>query len=231
MDIKTISQLTPLNDSEQMHQSAYFGISQYNPASGGKYFSRKISYEKLQNQLSSYIDTAVLDGLYKAKSGGARISISGLRTDINNLKSGSMTISGVKTFSSVPRITATVQDSDNNVPNIKFVKTLIADNAGFMAENQYLPMDPGNGSKGYTVYDGRESDPKQLYWRIDHNQRDSSKWLDEFGVEAGAATCPYTGNLVCYGWLADNGDVRPEQAWVGLFGHVQCGTASGSSET
>lgn len=134
-----------------------------------------------------------------------------------------MNINGEKTFTSVPKITASsIQEQDTNIPNIGFVKTLIANNAGFMAENQYLPKDPGNGSSGYTVYDGNDPNPKQMYWHIDHNQRDSSEWLDEFGAKAGPATCMYTGNLVCYGWLADNGNVRPETAWVGLFGHVQC---------
>jgi len=62
-----------------------------------------------------------------------------------------------------------------------------------------------------------------MYWHIDHGQRDSSLWKDEYGAVAGPVTCLYTGNLVCYGWLADNGSVRPETAWVGMFGRVKCG--------
>lgn len=79
-----------------------------------------------------------------------------------------------------------------------------------------------NGTAGYTRYDGADADPKQLYWHIDHNQKDSSLWRDEFGAVAGPAICGHTGNLVCYGWLADNGNVKPGQAWVGLFGRIQC---------
>ena len=31
-----------------------------------------------------------------------------------------------------------------------------------------------------------------------------------------------TGQLVVWGWLADNGDVSPEMAWVGLFAALKC---------
>ena len=31
-----------------------------------------------------------------------------------------------------------------------------------------------------------------------------------------------TGNLVMWGWLADNGNVDPEYAWVGLFAALKC---------
>lgn len=31
-----------------------------------------------------------------------------------------------------------------------------------------------------------------------------------------------TGQLVVWGWLADNGDVDAEMAWVGLFAAIKC---------
>lgn len=74
MDIKTVSQLAPLD--EDINNSSYFGISQYSSADGGKYYSRKASYEKIRDQLSSYIDNGVLNGLYQAKyTNGTRIPI------------------------------------------------------------------------------------------------------------------------------------------------------------
>ena len=108
---------------------------------------------------------------------------------------------------------------------MKLVHEMIDDNAGFMAENQWLPMDPENGTY-HTAYDEFETPSKQMYWHIDHDQTDSSLWKDEYGAEAGPVTCKYTGNLVCYGWLADNGSVKPGCAWVGIFGHVICGNAT-----
>ena len=150
-----------------------------------------------------------------------------MRDDITTLKSGNIVLAGLKTFSSTPRITANVLTSnDTNVTNVKCVKTMIDDRSGFMTEGQYVNKDPENGGRTGTAYDGDAVDPQQMYWHIDHNQFDSSEWLDEYGAKAGAAICKYTGNLVCYGWLADNGNVRPEQAWVGIYGHVKCGSDS-----
>ena len=33
---------------------------------------------------------------------------------------------------------------------------------------------------------------------------------------------PETGQLVMYGWLADNGGLNPEECWVGVFGKIKC---------
>ena len=105
---------------------------------------------------------------------------------------------------------------------------MIDSRAGFIAEGQSLPVNPRNGTDGYTYYDEYMENPQQMYWHIDHGQKDSSEWIDKYGAKAGDVICKYTGNLVCYGWLADNGNVKPGQAWVGLFGHVRCGTDSSS---
>ena len=221
MNIKTLSQITPL--AEPVHVSSYIGISQYSPVDNGRYASRKATYGQILSQLSGEIDDAVMRGKYNAVSGDVPVDIKGLRTDLNTVMTGNYVFTGLKQFATTPRITATVTTSNkNNVPNVKLVEQMIADNAGFMAENQAVAMDPGNGGD-HTEYDEYEQQPKQMYWHIDHGQSDSSLWKDEFGAEAGAAVCKYTGNLVCYGWLADNGNVKPGQAWVGLFGHVKCG--------
>jgi len=224
MNIKTLSQITPLIGD--VHVSSYVGVSQYSPADSGKYSSRKVMYGQLSAQLSDEIDKAVLQGKYHALSGGAPVNITTLRTDLNRVMTGDYTFGGVKKFSKTPQITETVEDGDgSNVPNVKLVSEMIGKKAGFMAENQWLPMDPENGAY-HTAYDENEPSPKQMYWHIDHNQRDSSTWKDEYGAEAGPAICKYTGNLVCYGWLADNGNVKPGCAWVGLFGRVLCGNAA-----
>jgi len=75
MNIKTISQLTPLGD-EAIQPQAYFGVSQYCPADdGGKYFSRKVQYSQLRDQISGYIDEKVLGDLYKMKNGLGPVSV------------------------------------------------------------------------------------------------------------------------------------------------------------
>lgn len=224
MNIKTISQITPLDGD--IDDKSYFGVSQYQSTDdGGKYFSRKVPYEKLRDQLTDHVNEKLLRDTYSLSSeDGAALNVSQMHEDMHTLSAEDVVLYGVKKFQDTPQILATVNtDKQDNVANVKCVSAMIQQRAGFMSDGQYLPVDPLNGSQDYTYYDGGDADPKQLYWHIDHNQRDSSLWRDEFGAEAGPVICRYTGNLVCYGWLADNGNVRPENAWVGIFGRVKCG--------
>jgi hypothetical protein len=163
---------------------------------------------------------------YHAQINNVPICLSSLRNEVTDLSNSNIVFNGIKTFNNTPIISNTVNTGNpNNIPNIKCVKDMIGDYSGFIAEGQYIDYDPGNGRHDYTNYDGYEDNPKQMYWHIDHNHYDSSEWIDEYGTKAGSVICKYTGNLVCYGWLADNGNVRPENAWVGLFGHVKCGNS------
>lgn len=226
MNIKTISQLPPLDGGEKIDQQACFGLSQYR--AGGpddsKYFSRKITYQELEQQVVDKVDDALLSAKYGAVADDGRpIDISLLRTDIDTLSAGTASIGGVKTFMDVPRIDAEIDVSrPTNVVNVRCVSQMIADHAGFLQPGSFLDVDPMNGSDvPYTYYDEGPGQ-KQLYWHIDHNQNDSSTWVDEYGAVAGPVVCPHTGNLVCYGWLADNGGVQPQAAWVGMFGMVTC---------
>ena len=97
---------------------------------------------------------------YHAMNGSSPVNLSALRTDLNTVMTGNYTFRGVKKFSNTPQITAPVNtDNENNIPNVKLVHEMIDDNAGFMAENQWLPMDPMNGTY-YTAYDENDSSPK-----------------------------------------------------------------------
>lgn len=63
-----------------------------------------------------------------------------------------------------------------------------------------------------------------MYWHIDDMGRDSAQWMNpEFRnqkTEANGVECQRTGYLTMFGWLADNGNVRPADAWVGLFAQL-----------
>jgi hypothetical protein len=59
-----------------------------------------------------------------------------------------------------------------------------------------------------------------LHFRIDDGGRDSSEFETTDGTAAGYEKCPYTGQLIIYGWLADQGGVMAQDAWVGLYGLV-----------
>ena len=51
MNIKTLSQITPLPLGEKIHISSYVGVSQYSPVNddNGKYSSRKVTYGQLSS--------------------------------------------------------------------------------------------------------------------------------------------------------------------------------------
>ena len=198
MNIKTVSQLTPLDGD--INLSSYFGVSQYNPDTNG-FGSRKVLFDKIQNQITEHIDDQLFGEKYQAKtSNNDPINIRTIRTDVNNILTSNITFNGTKTFTKTPIITETVDTKNpNNVVNVQCVNNLINTNAGFIAEGQHLDFDPGNGHLNYTRYDGHEENPKQMYWHIDHNKKDSSEWINEYGKQAGSVICKHTGNLVCYG--------------------------------
>lgn len=63
---------------------------------------------------------------------------------------------------------------------------------------------------------------KFYYWRIDGNDSSKSVYDTRSNSTDGYEEMRDTGQLVVWGWLADNGDVSPEMAWVGLFGVIKC---------
>ena len=229
MKIKTISQLTPVSDKDVVHDKAYLAIAQYSDSAGdgaNAYLSRKLTYKQLKTQIEDYVDSDLLEGRYGSKlyidGGIENVNLSAMHNDIEKLKNGDMTIRGVKHFNEIPTIDAEVdpESRNSNIPNVKCVREMITNQAGYITDSSMLDLDPKN-AEGYTVYDEFEGN-KQMYWHIDHGQRDSSLYVDTNGALAGGVTCRHTGNLICYGWLADNGNVRPENAWVALFGQVLC---------
>mgnify|MGYP003370721930 FL=1 len=84
----------------------------------------------------------------------------------------------------------------------------------------YVDTDPENSTPN-TVFD----EENFMVWRFDQDGRDSSQFiLDQYSNQkAGPVFAKHTGNLVVYGWLADNGNVAAQEAWVGLFGYVTIG--------
>lgn len=61
-----------------------------------------------------------------------------------------------------------------------------------------------------------------MFWHIDDQGNDSSRWIDpETGIEAGPVYVNSTGWLTIIGWLADNGKLLNQEAWVGLFGKIK----------
>jgi hypothetical protein len=60
-----------------------------------------------------------------------------------------------------------------------------------------------------------------MRWRIGAGMNDSSMFRMDDGSVAGPVVCQKDGLLVCYGWLADQGNTVPDNCWVGIFGKIR----------
>lgn len=141
---------------------------------------------------------------------------------MNQLQHKDMDVNGVKTFTSIPCIPTTVKYTTDpqQVANVKEVKELIEDRSLFVSPSYFVDADPGSDN---TPSNTRQRD-EFMYWHIDDLGRDSTQWMNpEFQnqkTEANGVECQRTGYLTMFGWLADNGNVRPADAWVGLFAQL-----------
>jgi len=150
-----------------------------------------------------------------------------IRDDVNKILSGDNVIfSGRKKFSTIPVITETDVKAftgtstgdiatEQLVPNIGKVFDIVDNRAGFISEQHCVDANPVRNP-----HSTLES-PKFLYWHLDDQGRDSSEWIDpETQLPGGPVTVNNNGWLTITGWLADNGNVLMQDAWVGLFGYI-----------
>lgn len=143
--------------------------------------------------------------------------------DILSSDDDEVNFTGVKTFTKTPVIEES-QNIDtlraNQIPNVKSVKSMLNDNnASLIKPTSVVDANPGNAS-GMTV----DSD-RFMHWHFDNQTRDTADFTWPDGSKHEFETCAKTGNLVVYGWLADNGSVLPQEAWVALYGLIKCGTS------
>lgn len=135
---------------------------------------------------------------------------------MQGLLSGEATLSGTKTFASHPVVASSDEEiSGNSLVTKDDVEQIVTDTAFCFSGSSEATASPDNSS-------GRTEDQANLMmWNIDSGQRDSSLFLDETGKRAGYVECEETGILVAYGWLADNGNLNPENCWVGIFSPIK----------
>lgn len=234
MTIRTVSQL-PAQTSILPDQSL-FEVSV--PGNEAKYISKKISCSTLLNQFENQI-SADVGRDFGLLSGNTPYNVGNISAAVNDLSNHGVVLSGIKEFKDIPTITtnlsaykhsssgATTYDPDVFIPNVMKVKDLIDTRACFIGEDYVIDGDPGNDeSPRFTT----KSD-NFMYFRIDDTGVDSSKWIDpETKSEAGYQTCKYSGFLTMFGWLADNGNVLAQDAWVGLYGQIYSILEDGSQQ-
>lgn len=95
------------------------------------------------------------------------------------------------------------------------VKSLISNHANFIGSESVIDGDPGSDEAPRFTLKSDEF----MYFRLDDNGTDSTMWIDpETSTKAGPVTCTRSGYLTLFGWLADNGNVLAQDAWVALYG-------------
>lgn len=224
MTIRTISQLPEETTGPQ--NDAFIEISQpYNDA----YISKKLKYNTLKTSLNNYLTASVGDtySMYKLDGNKKKpLNLSSMYEDINALSAGSTNLYGVKTFKSIPKVSISdqtikyKQDDGTGIPNIMEVKRLIDSRACFIDNTYTVNANPGTEATPAFAVDSN----KFLHWHFNDNGTDSSEWMNpernNQKTEQLGARCYQQGWLTIYGWLADNGVVLPQDAWVGLYGQV-----------
>lgn len=211
MKIRTISQLEQVED---LKDGTLFGVSTPVEDQTGAYISNSVLFSTIKGQIEQNVATEIASRYQLDASGGQPIDVSKLEERVETLESKECNIYGTKTFRTAPKIISAKEEdlADNNVPTVGQVKSLVLNNGDYITDEMIVVGQPGNNAR-YTVFDRNF-----MHWKIGENQTDSSEYIDTTGYPVGPKVCTHTGNLVIYGWLADNGDVDPQDAWVGLYG-------------
>ena len=224
MIIRTTSQLP--SQTDPLPKGSLLEVS---VVGGNGYISKKISSDVLLNQFQNEISSNIAAefGLVDA---GNPYNVASISDAVEQLSSQDSVLSGVKELKTIPVITAPLTSYDHAVqsgidlytpdqmvPNVMKVKDLIDTRACFIGSDCIVDGDPGNDEAPRFT----QKSENFMYFRIDDNGVDSSKWIDpETRAEAGYEECPYSGYLTMFGWLADNGNVLAQDAWVALYGQV-----------
>lgn len=243
MIVRSIYQLPEADISEL--SSAYMEASILND-SANTITSKKIEYDNIRSDIVNSTSANIVSQFSMVDASGNPISLSSLRTDVTNIKSNNFTFNGIKTFNRWPAIRQDDLPDDNSqygdnftylVPNVGIVKQMVDDNVIFMsttsslvAEGNPLPhhqnpdVDPGIPES--LDYANTIGSGKFYYWQIDDGQNDSSQSIHDSasGSKDGYEEMRDTGNLVVWGWLADNGTPAPkaEYCWVALYAAMKC---------
>lgn len=200
VNTKTISRLTKLTDS--LLNNDLFWIS--HPSGGG--------YNSYSTELSTIIYTAEnkISSDIKTAFGLSGMNVSTIKTRVDNLYSGNVTIDGVKTFKVIPKLSSTQENeqivglADNAFVTKKHVEKLIDNGGSFIGSDSEINADPQNSTPN------TNEDDRLLKWIIPDGKNDSTDFVNEYGEKnLNGVECNATGQLVVYGWLADDGSVLP----------------------
>lgn len=251
MKVRTITQLPPITSVNAAISANWMEMSVPVTADGKNFSSMKIQYGNIVNDIKSQtIEKIVHD--YKLSGAGGAVDITALKANVDTISAKDSVFYGKKQFNEWPYISVDFPKAEditkvqnfvygnnyeNIIPNMKVVRQLVDDNVIFMsttsslvAEGNPLPLHRSSSTNDGVVesleYASTIGRGLFYYWHIDAQQRDSSESIHDIdsGSTDGYEEIRDTGNLVVWGWLAENrlSPPDPEHCWVAMFAKMKC---------
>lgn len=243
MLVRTISQL-PEVEAKTDFMDGKMEISIPESAQSNKYTSKSIKYETIEKQIENQLSIDIAKTYHLTADNAQPINVNDEMKKLKDVLNADMTINGAKKLGDWPWVQKDFptdfrkygnNSGDFILPNVKKVKQLITETPSYfstpdsaVAEGNPLPYHKNpstEASKPESLgYDATVGSDKFYFWRIDDQGTDSGRAIYDIqsATEDHYEKMRDTGNLVVWGWLADNGEVEPEMAWVGLFGKLKC---------
>ena len=199
LNLTTISKLESLS-AEQLNNNDLFWIS--HPDQNNRYISKNTSLTAIAEFTKKDVEqTFSLSGMNVAQ----------MNNKISDILSGNITFYGNKVFSKTPTITGQISGYESVADTAiltkenttKLATDLIANGITMIASDSKTESNPDNNTP-YTNMDGN------LLTCIIKNGNNESTEI----------TCTDDGQLVVYGWTADNGRVLAQEAWIAIYGYV-----------
>lgn len=212
--LRTISQLPAYSSTEALTSTTLsnnlFETSVYD---SGIYTSRHITYSNLSTILNKNIDDAMASA-YGMKLNGDNIKLTDLSSEIDTIKTGNLSIDGVKTFTGTlkakPYHTG-LPTSPSPVATAADVDKLLSQAPVYIANNSHYSAVRTLTTNNVIKEDNNSS----LYeFKLTNIQNDYKS------SQSDVVSIRNTGFLSLYGWLAADTNIVPQEAWVALEGKI-----------
>ena len=197
---KTISQYGKLSATELLGGTCFL-VSQ--PDNQGSYYTKSTSLSSIHGYLSVEINNTISTYL----GTNEKNIIPEIKRDISSIMRGNAEIEGTLVFHNVPKY-INEDGEDESFITETGAATLIQNTGTFISPNLCIDWDPDNCSNS-----GKTEEPDEEYALTAH--------IDSGKKQTDTFICNHTGYLTLYGWLADDGKVLPQEAWVALCGTIK----------
>ena len=225
MTIRTVSQLPSVSEKTSL-SSALMEVSIQTDKNTHTYQSKSITFDQISKRIVANAESQVQSSFNIVNDNGSKRDLNKLNKRVIDLYStDQVNISGQKIYASRIRFTdktPTENLNNNDASTINDVKELIRKSPTYIGTQSYLSENPlmNGGIDSEQSHFTVDNSSEMLYFHIDDGGTDSSKSVDEFVQSHKMTQCNHTGHLVIYGWLSQQGEVEPQNAWVALCGKI-----------